>query len=125
MSDAIAFFGRFVVPSLIGAAVGYLIAIVSNQLERDKLPVTQCTYHYDFHKGLKKCPRCGYQHVYICKIGGPKRWHRYFRKCGYCRFKAQAAHTRWGANRNWNKSTTVLAVYEERGDNEWLRNRIK
>lgn len=125
MSDAIAVLGRFVVSSLIGSAVGYLIAMLSNQLDRDKLPITYCTYHYDFHKGLKKCPRCGYQHVYICKIGGPKRWHRYFRKCGYCRFKAQAAHTRWGANRNWNKSTTVLAVYEERGDNEWLRNRIK
>ena len=92
---------------------------------RDFEPV-MLTHHFVGHdRGIKKCPRCGYDRIYLCKIGGPKRWNSWFRKCPYCRFKSRAAHTRFGANRLWNKSTTVVGVYEERGDFEWMRTKKK
>lgn len=62
---------------------------------------------------LKKCPRCGDRHVYIYKsvLRHGKRW---FIQCRYCRFSAKRAHTRWGAERNWNKATNIVDIYEQK-----------
>ena len=114
-----------IIPPLIGALIGWHIGRFIHLKEMDKKPVSLYRAFIDQKKGLKKCPRCGYEHIYLCEIGAPKRWSRYFRQCFYCRFKSRAVHTKHGANRLWNKSTTVIGVYEERGDFEWMRNIIK
>ena len=92
---------------------------------RDVEPVHSYHAFYGQDKRLKKCPRCGYDRIYLCRIGGKPRWSKWFRKCPYCRFKSEAAHTRYGANRKWNKSSTVTSItFEGREDGEaWIPER--
>lgn len=69
---------------------------------------------------LKPCPLCGDRHIYRCR-SVTSRWKRWWLQCRYCNWTAEHAHTLRGAMRKWNRSTTVVEVYERKADNDYQR----
>ena len=66
------------------------------------------------YRKCQDCPRCGNHDIRFTVLSHPKKRNKWGIECCYCKLQIKRRMTMRGAIREWNKTTNIVSIADEK-----------